>query len=153
MKHGLAVLDTRRGRRLEVSREIAAPASTVWALLVDVTRWPAWGPAVTDVAYAGRSLSAGTTGRVQVLGLLWLPFAIEGVESWRWTWTVAGRTPPADGHRVDGIADDRCRASFELPLWAAPYLLVCWVALWSLARLAVAEPSADVDHAGEPRRR
>lgn len=152
MKHGLSLVHTKRGRRIELSREVGAPARTAWRLFADVAAWPAWGPLVTDVEYAGRSVSEATNGRVQVLWLLWLPFRIVTVETMRWTWTVRGWTPPADGHRVDGIADDRCRAALELPLWGFWYLPLCWLALFLLARLAESDPERDFDHLGEPLR-
>lgn len=150
MDYGLSLVRTRRGRRIEFTREVPAPARDAWALLVDTTRWTAWGPAVTDVEYAGRSIAADTSGRVQVLWLLWVPFEIVTVETGRWTWRVWGRTPPADGHRVDAIADDRCRVALELPLWALWYLPLCWLALWNVARLAAANPDLDYDHVGDP---
>jgi hypothetical protein len=152
VKHGLSLVTTRRGRRLELTREVTAPASTAWTLLVDVTRWREWSPVVTGVEYAGRRLSAGTSGSVQVLWLLWLPFTVETVRGMLWTWRVRGLVAPADGHRVDAIADDRCRVALQLPPWAPWYLPVCLLALWSLARQAESEPDPDIEH-GEQRRR
>lgn len=127
---------TDRGQRIEIAREVSAPAGTVWELLTDVTYWEEWGPPVTDVDYPERTIRAGTDGRVQAFGVLWVPFRIETVEGYLWTWTVAGMTPPADGHRVDDLGDGRCRAVLELPLWAPWYLPLCWLALRNIATLA-----------------
>lgn len=149
MKHGLSLVRTRRGRRIAVTREVAADARAVWRLFADTTRWTEWGPPVTDVEYAGREVSAHTSGRLQALWLLWLPFTVETVRGRQWTWTVRGFTPPADGHRVEGIADDRCRAVLELPLWAPWYLPLCLLALWNVARIAEREPDPDIEHGEE----
>lgn len=54
--------------RYETSLTIAAPAERVWALLSDVTRWPAWTPTVTSVETEGHILSVGRTVRVKQPG-------------------------------------------------------------------------------------
>jgi hypothetical protein len=132
----VGMVRTDRGRRIEISREIEAPAATVWTLFTDVRYWPEWGPPVTDVETPETTISGGTTGRVQAFGVLWVPFRIEALEESLWTWSVRGLTPPADGHRVDELGPDRCRAVLELPLWAPWYLPLCWVALRNIAKIA-----------------
>lgn len=139
MPYDLALAWTDAGRRLELSRRVDAPAAAAWAVLTDVTRWPDWGPAVTGVDYPDRTVSAGTAGRVRLLRSVWVPFRIDEVSEYHWTWTVWGRTPPAYGHRVDVIGDGACRVVFELPLWAPWYLPICVVALESIATLAVTD--------------
>lgn len=131
----VSFVHTGDGRRIEVARDVSAPAGDAWEVLTDVTRWAEWGPPVTDVDYTRRTIEAGTTGRVQAFGVLWVPFRIETVEERRWTWTARGLTPPADGHRVEPLDGDRCRVALELPLWAPWYVPLCLMALRNVATL------------------
>lgn len=119
------------GRRLCVSRTIDAPAETLWDLLTDTTRWPDWGPSVRAVDCDQQYITAGTTGRVQVVGGIWVPFEITSCTERRWTWNVA--KVPATGHRVEG--ERPCTVVFEIPVLAAGYAPVCGRALQKLARL------------------
>lgn len=120
--------------RLEVARTVAAPAESAWSVLTDTDLWPLWGPSVRAVESPTREIAAGTRGRVGTVAGVWLPFEVETCADRRWTWRVAG--VPATGHRVDPLVGDRARVVFEVPLWAAPYVFVCWVALRRIARLA-----------------
>lgn len=120
-------------RTTDVARTIDAPAEVVWDLLVDTRRWPEWGPSVTDVECKDRRIYAGSTGRVQVIGGVWIPFEVTYLDAYRWTWAVAGI--PATGHRVEPY-NGSCRAVFEVPLLAAGYAPVCRLALSRIARLA-----------------
>lgn len=131
-----SLVRTDRGRRIAVSRVVDAPTAAVWEVLTDVSRWPDWGPLVTDVAYPDRTITAGTTGKVQVLGVLWVPFRIDTCWNYAWTWSVWGIRPPADGHRVEDLGGGRSRVVLELPLWAPWYLVVCWLALRNIVRTA-----------------
>jgi hypothetical protein len=64
-----------------------------------------------------------------------LPFEVTGYqEGARWGWTVAG--VPATEHIVEPLGAERCRAGFGVPWLAAPYLVVCRVALSRLAGMA-----------------
>jgi hypothetical protein len=121
------------GRRLVVSRVVAADRDAVWELLCDTERWPAWGPSVSDVRSSARVIDAGTTGEVQVARGPWVPFEITACENYRWTWRVA--MIPATGHRVEN-APGGCRVVFEIPLAAAGYAVVCERALSRIGRLA-----------------
>jgi hypothetical protein len=139
VRHDLRLVRTDRGRRIEIGREVATPAASVWAVLTDVSLWTAWGPSVTAVEYPGESISPQTSGRVRALGLFWVAFQIESVEDMDWTWTVRGLTPPADGHGVEELGEGHSRVYFQLPLWAPWYLLVCLVALRNIAAVAQRE--------------
>jgi hypothetical protein len=111
----------------EASVEILAPASAAWKLLTDTTRWTEWGPSISRVESAEQYIGPGSTGRVQTIIGVWLPFRVtEFVAGQRWGWEVAGI--PATGHRVESLGPDRCRVSFEVPLLAVPYLAVCKLA-------------------------
>jgi hypothetical protein len=58
----------------------------------------------------------------------WLSFQItEFIAGQYWHWKVAGI--PATGHRVLSIGPSLCRVVFEVPVLAAPYLIVCRLAV------------------------
>jgi hypothetical protein len=135
----LSLVDTDRGRRIAIGREIGAPASDVWAAFARPDRWHEWGPPVTGVDYDGEAVAAGTAGRVRAFGLVWVPFRVTSAADRSWTWTVGGVAPPADGHRVEDLDEERCRAVLELPPWAPWYLPLCALALWNLAAATAAE--------------
>lgn len=124
------------GRRIEVSRVVDAPADVAWDLIANTGNWREWGPPVTGVDPDETDLEAGMTGRVHTLHLAWVPFRIEACEDRRWTWSVFGRSPPADGHRVEPDGPGRSRIVLEVPLWAPWYIPLCYRALSNLARLA-----------------
>lgn len=107
--------------------EVFAPAAAAWNLLTDTSRWPQWGPLVSRVESGGQFIGPGSTGRIQTIIGIWLPFLVtEWVDGQRWSWEVAGIA--ATGHRVEPLGPDRCRVVFEVPLLAAPYLAVCRLA-------------------------
>lgn len=119
-----------------VDRDIAATPEAVWRLLIDLDAWPRWGPSVRRAALRGGAteLGPGARGTVWTAGGLALPFVVTAFDPGRhWGWSVAG--VPATGHRVVGIPGG-CRASFDVPCWAAPYLAVCAVALARVETLA-----------------
>lgn len=118
-------------------RDIDAPAELLWALLVEIHRWPQWGPSVRAVELDSPRLHLGSAGSVRTVGGLTLPFEITDlVEGRCWAWRVGGIT--ATDHRVESRAIG-CRVSFGVPWWATPYLGVCAVALRRLERLATEE--------------
>ncbi|WP_299263500.1 SRPBCC family protein [Halorientalis sp.] len=120
------------GRRLCVARELDAPAAVLWDFLTDTERWPEWGPSVRAVDCESRQIATGTTGRVETVGGLQVPFEITSCRNRRWTWRV-GKIP-ATGHRVEG--ERPCRVVFEIPLLASGYAPMCARALKDLARLS-----------------
>jgi len=120
---------------LAFGKEIKAPAERVWRLITDTRAWPRWGPTVRAVDSPERFIRAGLTGRVCTPVGLWMPFTIETFEPNRyWDWRVGGLT--ATGHRVEAIAENRCRLSFTVPIWAAGYGWVCRLALNRIQRLS-----------------
>lgn len=134
----LALQHTPDGYRLVVSRAIDATPESVWDLFVDTSRWPEWGPTVSDVECSDRRISSGSTGRVKTIAGAWVPFVITACEDLRWTWRIG--PIPATGHRVDS-AGRQCRAAFEVPLYAAPYIPVCLRALRTIDAIAADERS------------
>lgn len=129
----------------EVRREVAVAWPHAWAAFARYEHWPTWGPSVTAVEPAHGEVAVGRTGRVRTPVGGWLPFTITAVDPGRrWSWHVAGL--PATAHRVEPDGPTRCWLVFEVPWWAAPYALVCRVALGRLAataeRLAGADPGS-----------
>lgn len=121
---------------ISVSRSIPTAPEVVWELFVDTSRWPQWGPSVTAVDLPEVRLRAGSSGRVRTPAGVWVPFEVTGFdEGHRWSWKVAGI--PATTHSVEA-APGGCTASFGIPAIAAPYALVCRVALARIGRLATA---------------
>ncbi|MFZ4585196.1 MAG: SRPBCC family protein [Acidimicrobiia bacterium] len=129
-------------RRLWATREIAAPAASAWALLVDVDSWPKWGPSIRSAQVDGPAamLHVGARGEVTTVVGVTLPFEItEFEEGRRWAWSVRGI--PATDHEVTALGDRRCRVGIGLPLVAAPYLAVCALALRRIEALATGSAS------------
>jgi uncharacterized protein YndB with AHSA1/START domain len=120
---------------MDVSRVVAAPPSTMWALLAHPHRWPEWGPTVRHVECGDAEIRAGTHGRVRTPLGVWLPFTVTAVDPGRtWHWRVAGIT--ATGHRIEPVDEHHARVVFEIPWWAPPYAIVARAALRNLTRLA-----------------
>ncbi|MGD9619315.1 MAG: SRPBCC family protein [Mycolicibacterium sp.] len=121
---------------LTVDRPIAAPASRVWHILLDLDAWPLWGPSVrrAELDGGGRELGPGSRGRVHTALGVSLPFEVTEFDAGRyWAWEVGGMS--ATGHEVSGNAV-RCRARFDVPWWAAAYLPVCAAALGRIDGIA-----------------
>jgi uncharacterized protein YndB with AHSA1/START domain len=136
----MSLLSTKRHdsrHDVEVGGVVLAPPQRVWELLTDVERWPEWGPSVRAVRCSHRRIELGSKGKVRTALGFWVPFVItELVPGSYWAWKVA--SIQATGHRVEPLETGSCRLTFEIPLWAAPYGLLCKVAVARLARLAKA---------------
>ena len=116
---------TPRGRRWVVGSDVEAPADVVWDLLVDIERWPEWGPTVSAVESPDRRITSDTTGKVRLTGLgVWVRFEVGHVDAdrMRWDWEVARIA--ATGHRVRGRPEG-CRVEVEMPLVAGGYAPMC----------------------------
>lgn len=134
-------VDSRDGRRIDVSLVVDAPVERAWEVLTDTERWPLWGPTVSGVRSERRFIREGTTGEVQVLDGPWVPFEVTSCEDYRWTWEVA--RIPATGHRVESEPGQTCRVVFEVPLLGAGYVPVCRTALKRIRRELEVERAAD----------
>lgn len=116
--------------------DVDAPAESLWSLLTDLDRWPAWGPTVRRAELDGHRLEAGARGTVTTVLGIRLPFEVTThLDGACWAWRVAG--VPATTHTVQALGPGACRVGFGVPWPAAPYLVVCRVALRRLEALAV----------------
>lgn len=112
----------------ELRKSLKATEEAVWTLLTDTTRWTEWGPSVSEVNSTDRFIRKGTSGKVKLPIGLWIPFLITDYEDKRyWSWSVWGIR--ATGHRIEPLGGKKCIIIFEVPTLAAPYLLVCWIAI------------------------
>ncbi|MFO1434237.1 MAG: SRPBCC family protein [Candidatus Competibacteraceae bacterium] len=120
---------------IQVSEIIDSSAEHAWRILIDTRCWPEWGPSVKAVDCAERYIRKGSTGRVLTTLGFWADFEIIYFEEGRyWDWRVYGIA--ATAHRVEPLGEHRCRVSFEIPLFAAPYALICKLALRRIAKIA-----------------
>ena len=119
---------------LEISRVVGASPSIVWELLTDTFTWKDWGPSVLAVRSSDRYIKKGSRGRVKTALRFWVPFQITHLKTDKyWYWRILGVN--ATGHRLERLNEQRCRLIFQVPLWAAPYLIVCKIALDRIVRL------------------
>jgi hypothetical protein len=113
---------------VEMSRLVHASSKSVWELLTDTYRWVEWGPSILAVQCSHRFIERGSEGRVQTAVGIWLPFVITEFDSgYYWSWHVLGVR--ATGHGVEPVGPGFCRLIFEVPYLAAPYALVCKIAM------------------------
>ena len=119
---------------IETSGIVNASCATLWDLLTDTSCWVEWGPSVLAVECSERYIQLGSRGRVRTALGLWAPFAITEMDDGRyWSWHVFG--VPATGHRLDRVGKGVCRLVFQVPIFAAPYVIVCRVALHRITRI------------------
>jgi hypothetical protein len=123
---------------LSLGIDVAGSSELAWQELVELRRWPHWGPTVRSARLddgTGR-LRAGATGSVQTPLGFWLPFRVDewcDTEPERvWSWRIAGM--PATTHSVITKSPSRCRVEMSVPWWAAVYLTVVAVALTRIRR-------------------
>jgi len=119
---------------IETSGIVNASWATLWDLLTDTSRWVEWGPSVLAVECSERHIQLGSRGRVRSALGLWAPFVITEMDNGRyWSWHVFG--VPATGHRVDPVGKGVCQLVFQVPIFAAPYVIVCRIALHRITRI------------------
>jgi len=123
-----------RHRELLIGRTLDAPIERVWDLITDTQAWSRWGPSISDVECEDRYVRLGTMGRIRTTLGFQVPFVITDYHPLRfWAWDVAGIR--ATGHGVEPLGPGRCRLIFTVPIWAAPYIIVCLLGLISIQRL------------------
>jgi polyketide cyclase/dehydrase/lipid transport protein len=126
-----------RQQMLTVTRFMPAAPEVAWRVLTDLDAWPRWGPTVQHAELAEPApLRLGSRGTVWApLGVALLFEITEFDDGHAWAWQVAGL--PATRHAVTA-ADGGCLVTFEVPIWAPPYLAVCALALSRIEALALA---------------
>ena len=121
---------------IETSQIVDASSNEVWRIMTDTSLWPRWGPSIRGVKCTDKHLKTDSTGSVQLFSGLWIKFVVTDFEEGRyWSWRMLG--VHATGHRVEPLTTTHCRAVFEIPIIAAPYIVVCRVALKRISKLAV----------------
>ncbi len=120
---------------ISVCKEIEGSAEAVWDIITDTHLWTTWGPSLVDVDCPDRHIEYGSMGRVKTL-FFWLPFRIitfRELDFWNW------RIGPieATGHTLIQTGKNSCRLCFDMPWWAAPYILICWRALSNIAKIVI----------------
>ena len=119
---------------IEISRVVGAPPNQVWELLSDTSAWEAWGPSIIAVRSSDRTIKKGSHGQVKTALRFWVPFRVTELDSGRhWSWKIFNIT--ATGHRIERLDESNCRLVFQVPIWAAPYLIVCKIAIDRIGRL------------------
>ena len=128
---------------VELWKKIEAPSGKVWRIMTDTYTWPRWGPSIRNVKCEDRSIKAGSTGRVQLPFGLWINFVVTDLEEGSyWSWHVFGIR--ATGHRIVPVSKNCCWVIFETPLYAAPYTVVCKIAIERIRVLAMTASSTRV---------
>jgi hypothetical protein len=121
---------------LPVTRRLPVSVEGAWDALTDIDVWPDWGPSILAASLddGGHRLQPRSTGRVQTLLGLWLPFRVTQWEAGQsWAWSVGH--VPATAHRVEASNDAAAAVTIAIPLWAAPYAALCWISLGRLGRV------------------
>ena len=120
--------------RISVGKLYHSSPPLVWELITDTAQWPRWGPTIKRVRFPERFIRKGSSGQVLTALGIWLPFAIDEYEHASfWSWKVAAIK--ATGHRLQASETGGCYLWFEVPMVAAPYALVCQMALGRIENL------------------
>ena len=120
--------------RISIGKRYKTSPDVLWNVITDTDQWPLWGPTVKSVDLAERFIRQGSKGRVLTAVGIWLPFVIvEYDHAQFWSWKVA--SVKATGHRILSTNTEDCSLWFEIPMMAAPYGLVCRMALDRIGNL------------------
>jgi hypothetical protein len=120
---------------LRLKRVIPASPEAVWSIITDTRLWPVWGPSVAAVETNQTFVGPGSKGRVRTVLGIWVGYEVTHFAPGRaWSWKVAGI--PATGHEVRPLGPNRCILEFAVPVWAAPYLIVCAFAARRIGKIA-----------------
>jgi hypothetical protein len=120
--------------RISVGKFYPVSPLIVWDLITDTSQWPRWGPTVKNVQLSERYIRIGSRGQVLTSLGVWLSFVIDEYEHASfWSWKVADIK--ATGHRVQVTKTGGSNLWFEMPMIAAPYAVVCQMALGGIENL------------------
>jgi uncharacterized membrane protein len=100
------VLCDRAQMEIEHSIEISAPAAAVWAILMDVEKWPEWTDSVTSAQRErpGEPLDVGsrvTIRQPRIGRLIWTVTQLSAEQSFTWRASSPGVITTA-GHQITG---------------------------------------------------
>jgi hypothetical protein len=119
---------------IEISRVVGASPKRVWELITDTLSWEEWGPSIVAVRSSDRYIRRGSHGQIKTTLRIWVPFQVTELDfDKHWSWRIFGIS--ATGHRIERLDEGRCRLVFQLPIWAAPYLIVCKIAIDRIVQL------------------
>ena len=111
----------------------------IWDLITDTLKWPLWGPTVKSARCSERYIRRGSKGHVLTPFGIRLPFTVtDFVNASFWSWRVG--SIKATGHRIESLDTGGCNLWFEVPIIAAPYVLICRKALENINKL-VSDPA------------
>ena len=115
----------------------------IWDLVTDTLKWPLWGPTVQSARCSERYIRSGSKGHILTPFGIRLPFIVTEYEHVSfWSWRVG--SIKATGHRIEGLNTCACNLWFEIPLVAAPYVLICRKALENINKLVSGPAKAAV---------
>lgn len=116
--------------RYENSLLINAPASVVWDLTLDVSRWPEMTPTMQRVEPLDPApLAVGHRARVKQPmqpSAIWTVSELEPLRSFVWR-TERGRMTWIGAHRIEEVDDDSCRNILSIEMTgrgAKPFTLL-----------------------------
>jgi len=119
---------------IEISRTIHTSTDELWNLITDTARWVTWGPSIRAVESSEQFIRKGSRGRIKIIIGLWINFRVTEFKDGRyWSWSISGIH--ATGHRIELLNSNECRLVFEVPLFAAPYIIICQLALNRIASI------------------
>ena len=109
---------------IEDSQEIEASTQRVWAVTVDIERWPDLLPTVTSVERLDEGpLRVGSRARLKQPAqrpTVWTVTRLDAPAAFEWEAVVFG-VPTRAAHRIEPLGPNRCRNTLALELtgrWA-----------------------------------
>lgn len=122
--------------KFEAVSEIAAPASDVWSVLTDVTRWPEWTPTMRTVRRLDDGpFGPGSSAKIRQPRLpraVWRVVEFEPGRGFAWTSAGPGVLSRGD-HRVEPLGAHRCRVTVSIET-TGPLARPLWLLIGGLTR-------------------
>ncbi|MEK8107371.1 SRPBCC family protein [Micromonospora sp. M12] len=102
--------------RFEADTEIAADAERVWAVLVDVQRWPEWTDSVTAAERGAGPFAVGATARLtqpKLRPAVWRVTELTERRDFTWVSDSPGVRTTGE-HRLSPLPDGRTRVELAI---------------------------------------